>query len=116
MKGDGGKFERCPLKVNQAMVIGGDDDDAEDDDDGGDDGDDDDMMMIILMWIVMMMTLLVKVNWGILDKGSEGGASSNLIQIFFEKTKLKIGKAIVVQNSSVADLLTHYHTFIQQPN
>ena len=26
MKGDSGKFERCPLKVNQAMVIGGDDD------------------------------------------------------------------------------------------
>ena len=33
MKGDGGKFEHCPLKVNQAMVIGGDDGDAEDDDD-----------------------------------------------------------------------------------
>ena len=27
VKGDSWKFECCPLKVNQAMVIGGDDDD-----------------------------------------------------------------------------------------
>ena len=39
MKGDGGKFERSPLKVNQAMVIGDDDDDddVDDDDDDHDD-------------------------------------------------------------------------------
>ena len=50
MKGDSGKFERCPLKVNQAMVIGDDEDDDFDDDDDDndafDDADDADMMMI----------------------------------------------------------------------